>query len=269
MHGQLRFRDAVKVSLSARKLLVRGAAAVAMITALVLVGASPAFAASGTVHTDTGVAVTVRSGPHTTSSAVGSAADGTAVTIDCQASGDTVTGKYGTTDIWDHVPALGGYLTDSYVYTGSDDRVAPDCSGTTVSCSTSGTGDPNSCSAAVAWAKAHVHTNDNPDYYNYCDRINAWAYGWSASGSTTAYVHWTQIPASYKHPGDSSVPAGGLAFFSNGGAGHTMISIGGGNFLSNDIHGAGTYTQTTIAEIRSTWGQTYVGWAQPWFKVNH
>nr|WP_236792902.1 hypothetical protein [Amycolatopsis sp. GM8] len=54
-------------------------------------------------------------------------------------------------------------------------------------------------------------------------------------------VHWTQIPASYKHAGDTEVPAGGLAFFSNGGAGHTMISIGGGQFPSNDIHGAGTY----------------------------
>jgi hypothetical protein len=32
---------------------------------------------------------------------------------------------------------------------------------------------------------------------------------------------------------------------SNGEAGHTMISIGGGQFLSNDIHGNGTYTQAT------------------------
>ncbi|QWF80306.1 hypothetical protein [Amycolatopsis sp. CA-230715] len=136
-------------------------------------------------------------------------------------------------------------------------------------CSTSGTGDSRTCAQAVAWAKAHVHTSNNPDYYRYCDRINAWAYGFSASGSATAYVHWTQIPASHKHAGATSVPAGGLAFFSNGGAGHTMISIGGGKFLSNDIHGNGSYTQTTIAEIKSKWGQHYLGWAQPWFKVNH
>jgi hypothetical protein len=38
---------------------------------------------------------------------------------------------------------------------------------------------------------------------------------------------------------------------SNGEAGHTMISIGGGQFLSNDIHGNGTYTQATIAEIKT------------------
>ncbi|MCU1681271.1 MAG: Conserved putative secreted protein [Amycolatopsis sp.] len=247
----------------------RTVGAVALAAAVVLAGATPALAASGTVHTDSGVAVTVRSTASTSGKSVGTVASGAAVTIDCQANGETVTGKYGTSDIWDHVPAKGGYVSDTYVYTGSDSRVAPDCAGTTVSCSTSGTGDSNSCAQAVAWAKAHVHTTDIESYYGYCDRINALAYGFTASGSTTAYVHWTQIPGSYKHPGDSQVPAGGLAFFSNGGSGHTMISIGGGNFLSNDIHGRGTYTQTTIAQIKSTWGQTYLGWAQPWFKVNH
>ncbi|GAB2971647.1 hypothetical protein GCM10017788_22900 [Amycolatopsis acidiphila] len=83
-----------------------------------------------------------------------------------------------------------------------------------------------------------MHTSNDSSYDGWCDRINAQNYGWNASGSTTAYVH-------------------------------TMISAGGGQFLSNDIHGAGTYTQTTIAEIKSKWGQTYLGWAQPWFTVNH
>jgi peptidase inhibitor family I36 len=135
-------------------------------------------------------------------------------------------------------------------------------------CSTSGTGDPKSCAQAVAWAKAHVHSGSKPGYHNLCDHLVALAYGWSASGSTTAYVHWTQIPSSFKHAGSSSVPAGGLAFF-GGGSGHVMISIGGGKFVSNDIHGNGSYTETTIAEIKSKWGKPYLGWAQPWFKVNH
>jgi hypothetical protein len=136
------------------------------------------------------------------------------------------------------------------------------------SCSISGTGDPNTCAQAVSWAKAHVHTGSQSGYYNLCDHLVALAYGWSASGSTTAYVHWTQIPSSFKHAGSSTVPAGGLAFFS-GGSGHVLISIGGGKFISNDIHGNGSYTETTIAEIKSKWGKPYLGWAQPWFKVNH
>ncbi len=243
------------------------AGVVAVAGAIALAGATPALAASGTVHTDSGAALTVRSTPSTGGASVGSIADGTAVTISCQTNGSTVDGKYGTSDIWDKVG--NGYVSDSYVYTGSDGRVAPDCAGSTLTCSTAGTGDSKSCAQAVAYAKTRVHTENLDSYYRWCDRINAQNYGFSASGSNTAYIHWTQIPGSFKHPGDYQVPAGGLAFFSNGGSGHTMISIGGGKFLSNDINGNGSYTETTIAQVKSKWGATYLGWSQPWFKVNH
>ncbi|MEU7784694.1 hypothetical protein [Amycolatopsis sp. NPDC049159] len=244
---------------------VAGVAGIA--AAIALAGATPALAATGTVHTDSGIALTVRSTPSTGGSAVGTIADGTAVTISCQTNGSTVDGKYGTSDIWDKVGD--GYISDAYVYTGSDGRVAPDCAGSTLTCTTAGTGNPKTCAQAVAYAKTRVHTNDLDSYEGWCDRINAQNYGWTASGSETAYIHWTQIPASFKHPGDTQVPAGGLAFFKSSGAGHTMISIGGGKFLSNDINGYGSYTETTIAQIKSKWGQTYLGWSQPWFKVNH
>ncbi len=137
------------------------------------------------------------------------------------------------------------------------------------SCSTAGLGDPHTCAQAVTWAKNHVHTNYDPNYDGLCDHVVGLAYGFPHSGSNTAHEHWTQIPASLKHGGDRSVPAGGLAFFHNGGAGHVMISIGGGDFISNDIHGAGTYTRTTIAQIENSWGEVYDGWGQPWFKYNH
>jgi len=135
-------------------------------------------------------------------------------------------------------------------------------------CSTSGLGDPNTCAQAVSWAKAHETTAYHSEYDGMCDHVVALAYGWSASGSTTAYNHWLQVPSAYKHAGSRSVPAGGLAFFS-GGSGHVMISIGNGQFVSNDIGGAGTLTVTTIATIESRWGKPYLGWTQPWFKVNH
>ncbi|GIG61698.1 hypothetical protein Lfu02_60700 [Longispora fulva] len=237
----------------------------AVLTAVVTLTAGTAFAASGTVHTDSGVAVTVRSGPHVSSSAVGSVASGASVNITCQTYGDTVTGKYGTSNIWDKIST--GYITDTYVYTGSDDLIAPLC-GSGPACSTSGLGDPRSCSQAVTWAINHKTTSYVADYYNRCDHIMGLAYGFPASGSTTAYVHWTQVPSAYRHAGDTNVPAGGLAFFS-GGAGHVMISIGGGKFISNDIHGNGTLTETTIAEIKSQWGKPYLGWTQPWFQYNH
>lgn len=245
----------------------RGVAVGATVAAVVIVGAGTAFAASGTVHTDSGEAVNVHSGPHTASSVVGSVANGAGITITCQTYGDTVTGKYGTSDIWDKISS--GYITDTYVYTGSDGLVASLCSGTTsATCSTTGLGDPNTCAQAVTWAKSHESTSDNPNYYGMCDHVMGLAYGFSASGSETAYDHWLAVPAKYKHAGETTVPAGGLAFF-GGGDGHVMISIGGGNFVSTDIGGNGTLTVTTIATVKSKWGKPYLGWTEPWFQANH
>ncbi|MGC4790807.1 peptidoglycan DD-metalloendopeptidase family protein [Micromonospora sp. DT178] len=73
---------------------------------------------SGTVNTS-GTALTVRSGPGTGYAAVGTVADGTRVTIQCQTSGTSVTGTYGTSTIWDRIGA-GRFIADAYVYTGSD-----------------------------------------------------------------------------------------------------------------------------------------------------
>jgi hypothetical protein len=73
---------------------------------------------TGTVHTS-GPSLTVRSGPGTGFTAVGSVANGGTVTISCQTTGSRVTGTYGTSSIWDRVGA-GRYVSDAYVYTGFD-----------------------------------------------------------------------------------------------------------------------------------------------------
>ncbi|MGY0006199.1 peptidoglycan DD-metalloendopeptidase family protein [Micromonospora sp. I033] len=81
-------------------------------------GCSGSNTGAGTVNT-AGADLTVRSGPGTGYSAVGSVADGTRVTIYCQTSGTTVTGTYGTSSIWDRIGS-GRYISDAYVYTGYD-----------------------------------------------------------------------------------------------------------------------------------------------------
>jgi len=83
---------------------------------------------AGTVRTS-GSALNVRSGPGTTYSVVGSLANGSAVTIRCQKTGETITGTYGTSNLWNNVGAAGSnrYIPDAYTFTGSDGRVAPDC----------------------------------------------------------------------------------------------------------------------------------------------
>jgi len=90
-------------------------------------GASPG-GAPGTVGTS-GSPLNVRSGPGTGYGVVGTLANGAAVTIRCQKTGETISGTYGTSSIWNNVGAAGTnkYIPDAYTQTGSDGRVAPDC----------------------------------------------------------------------------------------------------------------------------------------------
>lgn len=79
----------------------------------------------GTVKTS-GADLNVRSGPGTGYSIVGSLANGSSVGILCQTTGTTITGTYGTSNIWDRI-GDGRFVPDAYIYTGSDGRVAPSC----------------------------------------------------------------------------------------------------------------------------------------------
>jgi hypothetical protein len=78
----------------------------------------------GRVNT-AGAPLTIRRSPSTTSEAIGSVANGALVTISCQKRGQSVTGTYGTSTLWDKIGA--GYVSDAYVSTGSDGQVAPTC----------------------------------------------------------------------------------------------------------------------------------------------
>ena len=79
-----------------------------------------------------GDGLTVRSRPTTASTSLGLVFDGRRVDVSCQARGRSVTNTRGfTSDLWDYVPALGGYLADAYVATGHDYRIpgVPYCGG--------------------------------------------------------------------------------------------------------------------------------------------
>ena len=108
---------------------VRAALAGVLGLAVVAGGAAIADAATGTVHTSA-ASLTVRSGPGTGYRAVAALKKGTKVTISCQTTGSTVRGTYGTSNLWDKIGS-GRYVSDAYVYTGSDSRVAPTCGGST------------------------------------------------------------------------------------------------------------------------------------------
>ncbi|KOU55567.1 hypothetical protein ADK57_44165 [Streptomyces sp. MMG1533] len=74
-----------------------------------------------------GVRLNVRSGPGTNYTVVRILAEGAKVPIFCQSPGTTITGPYGTSNIWDNIDN-GEYVSDTYVNTGSDGYIRPRCS---------------------------------------------------------------------------------------------------------------------------------------------
>jgi hypothetical protein len=75
-----------------------------------------------------GLGVYLRPNPARTAS-IGSVPEGATVSIQCTARGETVSGPFGPTDLWDYVLYNGqaGYVSDGYVNTGTNDPVAPNC----------------------------------------------------------------------------------------------------------------------------------------------
>ncbi|MGW6296998.1 SH3 domain-containing protein [Streptomyces sp. NPDC055058] len=83
-------------------------------------------AAAATYPVAPGYRLNVRSGPGTGYAIVRVLSAGSRVRINCQTTGTRVTGPYGTSSIWDNIGS-GQYVSDAYIYTGSDGYVAPRC----------------------------------------------------------------------------------------------------------------------------------------------
>lgn len=73
-----------------------------------------------------GYRVNVRSGPGTNYTVVRTLPYNARVRINCQKPGQSVSGPYGTSNLWDNI-ANGEFVSDAYVKTGSDGYVAPRC----------------------------------------------------------------------------------------------------------------------------------------------
>ena len=94
-----------------------------------MVVGSPVTASADTLHyyTTADVRLNIRSGPGTSYNIVGTLPGGSKVPIYCQTPGTTVTGTYGTSNIWDNI-SNGEFISDAYVNTGSDGYIRPRCS---------------------------------------------------------------------------------------------------------------------------------------------
>lgn len=78
------------------------------------------------VITTAGDPMNVRATGHTSAAIKGLAANYAKVLIECYVQGDSVTGTFGTSKIWDRI-GPNNFVSDAYVKTGSDSPVAPLC----------------------------------------------------------------------------------------------------------------------------------------------
>ncbi|MET9089499.1 hypothetical protein ABZX77_47890 [Streptomyces sp. NPDC004237] len=93
---------------------------------LMVLGSASTASAVTTYATAPGVRVNVRSGPGTNYTITRTLVENTRVPIFCQTPGTTVSGYYGTTNIWDNIDN-GEFVSDAYVNTGSDGYIADRC----------------------------------------------------------------------------------------------------------------------------------------------
>ena len=78
-----------------------------------------------------GIGLHIRPSPDYTGASIGIVSDGATLSIGCTTTGETVSGPFGPTDLWDYVSYNGqvGYVSDGYLNTGTNDPVAPSCLG--------------------------------------------------------------------------------------------------------------------------------------------
>jgi uncharacterized protein YraI len=218
--------------------------------AFVMGTAGTALAATGTVNT-AGSPLTVRASPGTGYDAWSSVADGTTVTILCQTPGSSVTGTYGTSTIWDML-ANGGFVSDSYVNTGSDGYVEHHCAYSADPLRAN----PRSINSAISWEFARLGSTA---YEGLCLAFQAQAFGWSYSGFATAesagdwmashgYLHTSGIP-----------PRGALVWYHNSaGTGHVVVSLGEGKIIGTSVNG-------DVGVAGYLYHSSYRGWTVPYF----
>jgi surface antigen len=94
-----------------------------------LIGLSVPAYASGTGRIIIQPCLNLRQGPNGSTALIGCVPYNTTITIDCTANGNSVTGPYGATTLWDHTTYnnKAGYVSDAYVYTGQSGPVAGPC----------------------------------------------------------------------------------------------------------------------------------------------
>jgi uncharacterized protein YraI len=226
------------------------AAIVGMLITMPGVAQAYVSSATGTVNT-AGTALNVRSGPSTSYTAWRTVADGSTVTILCQQNGESVTGTYGTTTLWDYL-SNGGMVSDSYINTGSDGQIVNTCP----YAAAPPRSNPSSANGAINWAFQRLGYTS---YEGWCLKFTAQAYGWGAAGWTTAEVGGDyMVSHGYMHT-DTNPPRGALVWYHNSsGTGHITISLGEGKVIGTSVGGA-------VGVANYNYHSDYRGWSVAYY----
>lgn len=175
----------------------------------------------------------------------------TTLAIACVAYGPAVTGPYGTETIWDRVSYNGvtGYVSDAWMYTGSNGAVAPAC-GTAV-----GTREDR----AVAWANSMVGSQS---YRGLCELFVENAFGTSGRYASALAAFYAMRAAGQMHY-TLPAPRGALVFSRTPvdmGYGHVQLSRGDGSYVSGGM-GNPTVQITYSPSAGSGTGYYFLGWS--------
>jgi hypothetical protein len=213
--------------------------------------AQPATAATSYRVNTAGADLTVRASPATWSTAWKSVSDGSYVDVACQTYGQSVTGTYGTSTVWDQL-TNGGFVSDTYVYTGHDGLFMTRCPYVAAPPRSN----PNSIDEAISWEFGHLGSTA---YEGWCDKFQALAFGWSYSGEYSAQTHWNHLKSLGLTHTSGTPPRGALVFYSNSsGTGHVVVSIGVGRIIGTSVNG-------DVGVASYTYRSGYLGWATPDF----
>lgn len=225
----------------------RGSRLTAVVAALATAGgtmfaAADVASATGTGRIIASPCLTLRGGASTSAAAVACIPYNTTVGIDCTTSGDSITGPYGATSLWDHTSYGGqsGFVTDAWVYTGTAGAIAGQCASSSPS---------SREQRAVSWVAARAGSSA---WNGLCETMVENAYGTRYQYSSAIADYQAQRAAGRIHT-DTNPPAGVLVFYSgNSSYGHVEIANGDGRYWTND---------GTIHLVNFSYGGTYYGWS--------
>ncbi|HET9873164.1 MAG TPA: hypothetical protein VFP89_11305 [Propionibacteriaceae bacterium] len=126
------------------------------------------------------------------------------------------------------------------------------------------------CNQAIAFMEQEI-THGSRGWRRRCLALVAQAYGWQASGISTAFqAAQVQIAAGKMSTDRNHIPRGAIMWWdgrpTGNSAGHVAIYDGAGNILSNDVpvtDGRVGRVPWTYPEDR--WGHRWLGWSPPYF----